>query len=653
MRSEGRPATEAAQEVEALGWTPAEVKSRLAKLPPAGDLDSVAQTVSFGAADEMSAGLRAPLRALMRGTSLGDAYDSALEDSRTALELYRDRAPVRSTLAEVLGAALMPIPGGAPRSAIGAVAKAAGVAGAEGAAYGFGTGEGLDNRIDRSIIGGAFGLGTGGALGLGETVLRGLISQAPGGARGTARAMLADALADEGMTGGQAADMIAAARQAGARDTGVMDVAQGGRVLGLFEDVVGSPNRAQAPLRKQIETRQMGVRGPLGDMEQPGQYERLMGRLGDLAGIGDRRAVQTAAEIAARRSQAATPAFNQAWQFDPASNADVRAMLSEVSQTPLFREAWPRAIKIAQSKARGVPTPNIYDLSDETGQLRYIPDMRFLHFLKEGMDDAVNAAYKSGDGNLGSAYKEVRNLFRNTLKTSNPAYRAALDQFSGASALEEAVADGAAMMMKSPDELAAAFKGLSESEKESFRIGALTKVVDVLGAPRRGPARDVAGALNSPNFIKKIAVLMPDDAARAHWFAFADNEAAKSVTAKKMFGSPTAPRQEVSEMMDANEGAGRIIADAGRGMHGSFWDMLMGALSKISKPIADFSKRQRRGEMGEMLGQTDQLAEAFLRALDQRPPVIGYQTQQIAAPAAVATTAPLLPAPQPDPLLDR
>ena len=108
--------------------------------------------------------------------------------------------------------------------------------------------------------------------------------------------------------------------------------------------------------------------------------------------------------------------------------------------------------------------------------------------------------------------------------------------------------------------------------------------------------------------------------------------------------------------MDANESAGRIIADAGQGLSGGMWNMLMSALGKVSKPIADFAKRQRRGAMGDMLMKTDEAAESFLRNLDAMPPIIGYQLPRLAAPAAVGVNSlsPLLPEPTAtDPLIRR
>lgn len=651
LRAAGRTSQEAASEVQAMGWTPAEVKERIARIAPPSSIDSVAQGSSLGFADELNATLLSPVRAWKEGIGLPDARGQILEDKRTALELYRQQHPTAAMLSEVAGGAVMPMPSAGTRTAIGTVLKGAGIGAGAGALYGAGQGEDATSRIEGAILGGATGGVLGGGLGLLEGVLRGAITQTPAGARGTSRAMLADALADDGLTGTEAANRIAAARAAGDGGTTVADVA-GPRVLGFLDDVANSPNRAQSALRNQITERQQGVRGPTGDMVIPGQYDRLVERLGQFSGIGHRRTVQTLSNIERARRAAARPAFDAAWQFDTASNQPIRDAFAALAGTDAGPKAYQRAVMIARNEMPGYRPPSWESLFDQQGNLTAVPDARFMHFMKMGLDDLYSSAVRgeSGMGQTAAAsIKSVRNQFRDTLKAENPAYGQALDQFAGSMAMQNAVEDGAAAMLKSPDELIAAMDGLGASERDAFRIGALTKVIDVLGNKRRGPATDVAGALTSPSFVRKIAALMPNDAARVQWFRFADLEEAKSRTAQVMFNSRTAPRQEVAELMNGDEGAGRILGDATQGLHGGFTGLFMAALSKISKPIAQFAKRQRRGAMGEMLSLTDGNAEAFLRGLDARPPAIGYQTPALAAPAAIGSSALLLPQPQAQP----
>jgi hypothetical protein len=419
-----------------------------------------------------------------------------------------------------------------------------------------------------------------------------------------------------------------------------MDVAQeGGRVKGLAADVMNSPNPAQAPLRAQIQERQAGVRVRPGEPMRGGQYDRLLADLDELAGLQGRRGVGTLRAIEQERQLRANPAFEQAWKFDTASSPATRQAFAELAGTDAGPRAYQRAMMVARNEMPGYKPPAWESLFDGQGNLAVVPDARFMHFMKMGLDDLHSSAARGETGmgqTVARSIKGVRNNFRDVLKAENKAYGAALDQFAGSMAMQEAVEDGAAAMTKSPDDVAFAFRDLAtDSEREAFRIGALTNVINTLGAKRPGPTVDVAAALTSPNFVRKIALLMPDQQAAEMWTRRLDVEGAFSDTARLTGGSRTAPLQELSAQQDADEMAGGIIADVGRGVSGSMWQSMMAALGKVSKPVAAWAKRQRRGATGTMLGQTDQQAEAFLRGLDARPPVIGYQAPRLAAPAAI------------------
>lgn len=638
LRAAGRTAAEGAQEAAAMGWTPDEIKASVAGIRPADNLDFVAQGLTFGTADEISAALAAPIRALRDQTTMGEAFNRALEQKRTALELRRQAAPVQTTASEIVGGTLLPIPGRAPRSLMGAVGKGTAVGAATGAAYGAGTGENTDDRIDRAIIGAATGGVVGGAVPLVAGAVRGARAQSNSGAQGMSRALVADALADEGMTGNQAADAIRDANRAGKTGVTVMDVAQGNRVLGLGEDVANSPNALQPQLTQQIGGRQRL------------QYDRITSDLERLSGIQSRRAVRELEGIANRRRLNAGPAFDAAWQFDTASNPAIRQAFTELMQSDAGPRAYQRAVMIARNEMPGYRPPAISELVDAAGNLVAIPDARFMHFMKMGLDDLYSSAARGETGmgqTVARSIQGVRNAFRDTLKTENPAYGRALDQFAGDMALQNALEEGRTAVMLSPDEMAAAMRGMSASEIEHFRIGALTRVIDTLGNKRPGPTANVAGALTSANFVRKIALLMPDPAAREAWTRAFDTELAFSQTAERTLGnSRTAGRLATAEALDGDEMAGRILSDAGQGLPTSFWQMVTSALGRISKPVADAAKRARRNATGQMLLETDQAAEAFLRGLDNRPPVIGYQAPRLSAPAAVATQQAIQPPPQ-------
>ena len=175
-------------------WKPVPSRSRATQLAPdtpealktlRDSATGLAKGATFGFSDELQAGLATPIELAIgafKGTDdgkglgdrIGDAYGRGLERFRRIEKEASERSPVASTIGEIsgglgTGGALQK--GGATllNTAKPTVASMAGRGAAEGAAYGgvqgFGTGEGIDDRINRAVAGGGLGALTGGVMG--------------------------------------------------------------------------------------------------------------------------------------------------------------------------------------------------------------------------------------------------------------------------------------------------------------------------------------------------------------------------------------------------------------------------------------------------------------------------------------------------------
>lgn len=155
----------------------------------------LADTVTFGLADELAAGVSAPFRATRdaiagKGFSLGKAYDEGLAAERATDAYDTTNAPVARGAGQVAGALV------GPGAALGASARALPrIAGASvyGAGYGFGSGEGgVENRLKSAAIG-AVTNAAGGEIG------RGLVKAVSAAARGIKTSAPVQALMDSGV----------------------------------------------------------------------------------------------------------------------------------------------------------------------------------------------------------------------------------------------------------------------------------------------------------------------------------------------------------------------------------------------------------------------------------------------------------------------
>jgi hypothetical protein len=141
---------------------------------PKAQVRTAFQGLTFGTADEIEA----------RAASLytGRPYEEVLNEVRGKLKAYKEAYPLEAMAYEIGGAALPAlVPGGQA-----SLARAAGRAAAEGAAYAFGTGEGgVEERLARIPGGAALGAG-GGVLGYGAgKAIGGLASKLTDTARRT------------------------------------------------------------------------------------------------------------------------------------------------------------------------------------------------------------------------------------------------------------------------------------------------------------------------------------------------------------------------------------------------------------------------------------------------------------------------------------
>ena len=114
---------------------------------------AAAQGISFGTADEAEAFVR---------SVVGEkSYSENLEKIRSEIKKFQEDRPVLATGAEIAGSIPTALLGGAGLARAG-ITGAGKIAGIEGAAYGFGAGEGgVADRATSAAVGGALGAGIG------------------------------------------------------------------------------------------------------------------------------------------------------------------------------------------------------------------------------------------------------------------------------------------------------------------------------------------------------------------------------------------------------------------------------------------------------------------------------------------------------------
>lgn len=363
---------------------------------------SAMQGVTFGGADEAEA--------WARSTFMGEDYDDALADVRGKLEEYRGARPWEALGFEAGGAALPAIigsvftGGGSTTAAFPTIArlgKMLGIGAAEGAAYGFNTGEGgFANRASR-IPGGAAAGAVGSAVGSaalsgGGAALRSLTDYARRSmgprAAGVVEREIRKAVEDGGMTMQEAID-------------GVVN----GRILADNRTIATVARGWRAQSAEAADVLDRGVAG-----RAPAKREELMEYLQSSMGAEGNALRQFEMDDAAAR-QAEGGEYNRIFATAGAVDDDTAGQLADA-----FRRVPGATTELDKLlRARTGETP-FFRKTDDGIEFDRNPTLEEAEIMRRALDTAASREYRSGAGAVGQAYREVEGGVRQRIDQASP-----------------------------------------------------------------------------------------------------------------------------------------------------------------------------------------------------------------------------------------
>lgn len=304
-----------------------------------------------------------------------------------------------------------------------------------------------------------------------------------------------------------------------------------------------------------------------------------------------------------------TPTFKKAFEEAKAissTEAEAAKLAGEDPSQYMLRELYvPREVK-----------PGVFEM-----ELRDIPDVRTLDYVKRGVDALIEKGYK-GEGMSSAqanALKNLRNQFVAKIDENVPAYKEARNMYKGDLEVRDALNMGKTDFNKLDHEQIAKFMGgASEAEKEAFRTGAMRYLQNnIFDKP------NAAGKIiNSEKMTQKLRAMFPTEEDYQLVRAAIEKEAMLySRASDALAGSNTIPKMEaVKEVTGKPE---------------STVDKMMGGHGLISSVLHAFRGDDRLspevvGSMAEMLskGSPNEVA-AVVKALDKRERVMNAQGKVI------------------------
>lgn len=501
---------------------------------------TAAQGPLLGFADELAGIVQAPFIA-KPGESMTDAYSRGRDVYRSGVEKYKQEQPIGSAV--VQGAASLPLGmvnvGKQVLPQIGPVLRSIGTGGLFGAVSGAGEAEtpeqiaqkALETGATSAVLGGA----TEGAMKVARPVASVVKSQVgraiPESVRGLvggssvdlARRRVAQAMLRDGATPDQVT-----ARMAKLGDDAILAESAGYNTRDLLDTMATLPGRTKNYTEEMIRQRQSQRGGRIAESAQK-QLSPTGARLAD-----------SVESLINKRDVDATPLYEQLKTVNIQLDNDLRQILDASKKLGAFA----RAEKISTGLREPFSLQNFQKATDVS--------MTDLDKVKRGIDDIIGSKAATNDrGEINEFGRSVVKLKQDLLKrlddatidpdTGSSLYKSARNAYAGPSALISAAELGRTVLNKPAATIRTMVKDMSDSELESFRVGAYEGLRDIAGT-QSGQTR-LLNMWKEPTTQERLKEVFPSERAYREFASDIAAEARKKEIQSVGRGSQTAPRE--------------------------------------------------------------------------------------------------------------
>lgn len=566
-----------------------------ASLPKAARLGMTAlQGPTLGFADEIAGALQAPFTR-QPGESLGDAYTRGRDVYRSGVESYQQEQPIGAAVAQ--GAASLPLGmlniGRSIAPQAGPVLRSIGAGGLFGAVAGAGEANTPEDIAQQALTSGLTSAVLGGTTEgvmkavrpvagvvkaqAGRIIPEGLRDLVGGSSVDLARRRVAQAMLRDGATPDQVA-----ARMSKLGDDAILAESAGYNTRDLLDTMATLPGRTKNYTEDLIRTRQSQRGGRIAGAAQQ-QLSPTGARLAD-----------SVESLIAKRDADATPLYEQLKTVTVTLDDDLKQILDASKKLGAFA----RAEKISTGLREPFTLQNFQKQTDVA--------MTDLDKVKRGIDDIISSKSATNDrGEINEFGRSVVKLKQDFLKrlddatvdpdTGSSLYKSARNAYAGPSALITAAELGRTVLNKPAATIRTLVKDMSDSELESFRVGAYEGLRDLAGT-QSGQTR-LLNMWKEPATQERLKEIFPSERSYREFASNVAAEARKKEIQSVGRGSGTAGREARMEDVGAETLKDTVnVAAAAKTMDiGSLLNMLSNNMSRTSVP------EPVRNEIGRIL----------------------------------------------------
>ncbi|CAB4141603.1 hypothetical protein UFOVP415_43 [uncultured Caudovirales phage] len=555
---------------------------------------TAAQGPTLGFADELAGIIQAPFIATP-GESMADAYTRGRDVYRAGVESYRQEQPIGSAVAQ--GVAALPLGminlGRQALPQVGPVMRSVGAGGLFGAAAGAGEATSLEDIPQEALTSGITSavLGGGTELGMkavrpaasiiraqaGRVIPESVRSLVGGSSTDLARNRVAQAMLRDGATPDQVT-----ARMSKLGDDAILAEAAGYNTRDLLDTMATLPGRTKNYTEDLIRQRQSQRGGRIATAAQQ-QLSPTGVRLAD-----------SVESLITKRDVEATPLYEQLKTVNISLDDDLRQILDASKKLGAFA----RAEKIST----GLREPfSLKDFQKSTSVA-----MTDLDKVKRGIDDIISSKAATNErGEINEFGRSVVKLKQDLLKrlddatvdpdTGSSLYKSARNAYAGPSALITAAELGRTVLNKPAATIKTLVKDMSDSELESFRVGAYEGLRDLAGT-QSGQTR-LLNMWKEPATQERLKEIFPSERAFRQFASNVAAEARKKDIQTVGRGSQTAGREARMEDVGLENLKDTVnLTAAAKTMDvGSLINLLSNSMTRTSLP------EPVRNEIGRIL----------------------------------------------------
>ena len=556
----------------------------------AGLAGEIAQGASFGFSDELEGIAAAAPKLFDSWEATREAYTAGRDAARSRSGEFREDFPktaIAANLAGGVGSGL-----GMARGAVGAaIANAPTASGTIlGGLAGYGASD--EETAQGLAADTALGAVTGGVVGrlaqptanaIGEAVTApGRLSAARAASRPQRTIM--QRLARDNVSIDEAA---AALRKMPAGAT-IADAA-GDNTARLAEEIVAMPGKGAQNLRSVFNARQAKAASRVdaainAALKIKGDFYQAMTAIQD--------------DLATR----AKPFYDAAYEKPVLQSPTLKGVMSRLD------DAAPDVLESARRKAR------------LDGQVTGTT-LRYYDYVKRALDDKIGAAIRAGEKDNARVWQGLKRTLVDELDNRVPEYGIARSIYSDDAGMKSALEAGREFMREDAELIAANMQGMSEAERQMFRMGAARALRDrILSRP---DSADVYKAFfNKPLMREKIAAIFPDKKSFAklqramlneqRMFQTASGATGNSATARRLLGARDLATDPETAMDAATRGVKFATLNAAR--------------KYVRSRLGPLANESVRDQIAALLMEGDPAKRAaILASLDQPAVVAPYR----------------------------